>query len=159
MSDAIQKIENAVEHIQLVQCAGIKLAKRLALKGDITLARLLLARVFTHDASKFSSEEEFNNLNGFVESEENLQIAIDHHRKNNPHHPEFHGGIYGMYSVDIAEFVCDIWARCAITGQDIRKWINEEGVKRYGLCIGDPVHTSIYYFISALLDRPCQRIN
>ena len=62
-----------------------------------------------------------------------MEPAIDHHNKNNRHHPEhFGGGIMGMNLIDLIEMLCD-WKAATLrhnTG-DIYKSL-EINQKRFG---------------------------
>jgi len=91
-------------------------------ENKIELMILLLKdRAMTHDKSKLEEPE----LSIFQEYTEKLktstygsdeyksflkemQIALDHHYKNNRHHPEhFENGIDGMNLIDLVEMFCD----------------------------------------------------
>ena len=82
---------------------------------------LLKLRADDHDASKLLSPEKecFDEITPLLKgttygSEEyratlrKMKPAIDHHQKNNRHHPEFfENGINGMNLIDLIEMVCD----------------------------------------------------
>lgn len=88
------------------------------------VVRELQRRADHHDDSKFGKDE----LPGFVEftpklegttygSDEykellkGLKPTLDHHYKNNRHHPEYHkNGIDDMNLIDMVEMFCDWWA-------------------------------------------------
>ncbi|WP_064199079.1 DUF5662 family protein [Brevibacillus brevis] len=81
----------------------------------------LFRRAVEHDFSKFSDEE----MNVFEQVTpklkrltygsdeykaqlEEIKPALDHHYKNNSHHPEFYkDGIEGMNLMDVVEMLCD----------------------------------------------------
>lgn len=81
----------------------------------------LQKRAIEHDRSKFSPEEfetfanETDNLKQmtygspeYKQSLKRLGPALDHHYKNNSHHPEHHkDGIYGMDLLDLIELLAD----------------------------------------------------
>jgi hypothetical protein len=47
-----------------------------------------------------------------------MNVALDHHYKNNPHHPEHHeNGIQGMTLVDLLEMICD-WKAASMRHSD-----------------------------------------
>src|SRR5712671_1729606 len=52
-----EHLDNLVRHIELVREAGLLLGKRLMRQGEEEFGRLLIARVFVHDASKFYGVE------------------------------------------------------------------------------------------------------
>lgn len=78
-------------------------------------------RASAHDASKLESPEKelfdqytpLLNSTTYGSSEYNnylseLKVALDHHYKNNSHHPEHHlDGIYGMNLFDLLEMLVD----------------------------------------------------
>lgn len=62
-----------------------------------------------------------------------MQVALDHHYKNNRHHPEhFENGIKGMTLIDLCEMLCD-WKAATLRRKDgdILKSI-EMNQKRFG---------------------------
>lgn len=81
----------------------------------------LLTRAIVHDDSKFgpdefpiyaSAIEEFEKhpfgTPGYQKAKDSIGIAVEHHHKCNPHHPEYYpDGIDGMDLVDLIEMVCD----------------------------------------------------
>lgn len=82
--------------------------------------KLLGEQMIAHDRSKLETPEvevfdEFaNTLNTKYWGEEyqrNLELlkpALDHHYKNNPHHPEYHeNGVEGMDLMLLIEMLCD----------------------------------------------------
>ncbi len=93
----------------------------------------LMERATTHDASKFQlderipyiwlteyhrcrhSGEPFNYPPGM---EDQVRVAIQHHLKNNRHHPEFHADPNDMSEVDLIEMICDWTAMSQEFGQD-----------------------------------------
>lgn len=105
----------------------------------------LLIRADEHDKSKLETPELeiFTKYTpklskyeyGSAEYKKNLKRmkpALKHHYANNPHHPEFHGGIKEMSLVDLLEMMCDWMA--AVKRHDtgnIRESI-EKNQKRFG---------------------------
>lgn len=97
------------EHIQKVQ------------KHLLDVAKNLIDRAHAHDASKLVSPEleTFDAITPRLKdtvygSEEyratlrEFKPGIEHHQKNNSHHPEFYNnGIQGMSLMDIIEMLCD----------------------------------------------------
>jgi hypothetical protein len=56
--------------------------------------------------------EEYNRIRS------ELGPALEHHYKNNPHHPEYHkDGIKGMSLVDLLEMICD-WQAATLRHSD-----------------------------------------
>ena len=81
----------------------------------------LLKRAFLHDKSKLEKEEKpyFDtytpllkkltyNSKEYKESLQKLQVALDHHYKNNSHHPEhYKNGVDDMDLIDVFEMFVD----------------------------------------------------
>ena len=81
----------------------------------------LVDRASLHDASKLVSPEKecFDEITPLLKDStygskeykatlSRMRPAIEHHQKNNRHHPEyFKNGINGMNLIDIVEMVCD----------------------------------------------------
>lgn len=130
---SLEKVEIILSHIKKVESHMQKLAK-LYLPEDKDFALGLLQRSRTHDVSKFDWFE-FDNL--WPDSPQ-FEKALKEHREGNSHHVEYHKrGLKGMSNVDIAEMVCDCFARSNEFGTDIRKWFEEEATKRYGFEMND----------------------
>lgn len=82
---------------------------------------LVIYRGLVHDLSKFTFKEaryfipHFHGLKKSVFGTRTyddllkaVNLAVDHHYKNNRHHPEFHpGGINNMNLIDVVELFCD----------------------------------------------------
>lgn len=96
------------EHIQLVQ------------QNLNQVVKLLLDRAIAHDRSKLASPEkegyeaavDLHNIKygtkEYYDCLEELKPTIEHHYKNNSHHPEHYpNGIDGMNLLDLIEMFCD----------------------------------------------------
>lgn len=95
--------------------------KQSVMKKIAHILTKLVVRGAIHDNSKFSEQEAelFIKMTPKLKastygSEEykqflkELKPALDHHYKNNRHHPEYHQeGIKGMSLVDLIEMMCD----------------------------------------------------
>lgn len=104
--------EETVKHVENVR----KLLRRIE--------DMLAQRAVEHDHSKLESPEaemfcEYTpklkrTTYGSTEYFENLRglgTALDHHYKNNRHHPEhFDDGVFGMNLIDVVEMFCDWYA-------------------------------------------------
>lgn len=124
------KILSIVRHIENVQGQGILLAERLIDIGELELARRLIQRCFCHDNSKFTSIE-YKYLGS--DDKDKLKMAVDHHRAVNSHHPEHHiNGVSDMTDLDLAEMVCDWRARSNEAGTNLRDWIKDCAMERFG---------------------------
>lgn len=107
----------------------------------------LVVRAENHDNSKLGSPEKeyFDEYTPKLKdttygSEEyqkcldGLKVALDHHYKENPHHPEhYSNGINGMTLVDLLELICD-WKASSMRHEDgnINKSI-EINAKRFNI--------------------------
>lgn len=70
----------------------------------------------------------------YEESLKKLGPALEHHRANNRHHPEFHDeGVDGMTLIDLLEMACD-WKAASMRSKDgdVMKSL-EVSEKRFGL--------------------------
>ena len=128
----------------------------------------LTERAKAHDASKFGPEErlpyiwltEFHRCRRSREPftyppgmEARVRGAIDHHMKNNRHHPDFHVDPNDMTEVDLIEMVCDWTAMAQEFGQDggsARGWADRTIGRRIHL--NDARRRFVYEMID-LLDR------
>lgn len=111
------------------------------------IATQLFQRAANHDNSKFSPEEfeVFEEMTPLLEtltygSEEykqalaKMQPALDHHYRENNHHPEYYeDGIEGMSLIDLIEMVCDWMAATKrVQNGDISTSL-EINKKRFGI--------------------------
>ena len=148
--ETTEKIELVLNHIQNVQRNCYKLGLKLIKLGEVELGRNLISNGQIHDNSKFKGIE-FDHL---FYGDPILSDVVKHHSSTNPHHPEYHGKIQDMPTVYIAEMVCDISARSAEFGTDIRAWIKDVATQKYKFDIEDEVGKKITYFIDMLLEKP-----
>lgn len=146
------KLDKLLRHIRLVQDAGILLGKQL-IEENRVLGISLISRVMIHDNSKFQSPE-WENLWGDVKLSNNpaFNSARQHHWLNNPHHPEYYFEMGDMNVVDIAEMVCDWYARSCEHGTDFRGWIHIGCKKRWD--IPPDIHELILQFSNLLIEQP-----
>lgn len=150
-----QHLDNLLRHIELVREAGILLGKRLMTNGRPDFGRLLIARVHEHDNSKFFGIEwEFLHRPKSAVADEDLQRAIKQHRNTNRHHPEYHGGFDKMDEIDVAEFLCDVYARSTEFGTSVRDWIEGKAVERYNINRDGDRYRWLQAFMKLLLDEP-----
>lgn len=126
-----EHIDNLTRHIHLVRQGTSMLGKRLVQMGRAEFGRLLIARGFRHDDSKFYGIEWDYLHQGDDVNSERLRDAIKQHVSTNDHHPEYWGGIENMPEIAIAEMVCDWYARSQEFGKDLREWIKKEAFKKY----------------------------
>ena len=111
-----------------------------------TVMTKLLDRSMNHDQSKLESPEReifdeytpklkdttygSDKYNGYLKE---MKVALDHHYKQNRHHPEHHeNGVKDMNLIDVIEMLCD-WKAATMrhADGDIMKSI-EHNQKRFG---------------------------
>jgi hypothetical protein len=147
-----QHLDNLVRHIEMVRAACLRLGKRLIAEGRAEFGRILVARGFTHDASKFFGIEWEYLRTGQDVPPEALKLAIRQHTLTNPHHPEYWGGFESMPEIAVAEMVCDWYARSQEFGTDLRHWIRTEAVPRFRMDVGGERYAWIQRFVGMLLE-------
>lgn len=149
----LEKIQKVLDHIQNVQRNCYKLGLLLIKNGDTEMGRNLICNGQIHDNSKFKGIE-FEHL--FFGSSI-LPEAIKHHQGTNQHHPEYWGSIYKMPDVYLAEMACDLAARSAEFGSDVRQWVEQTATKKYSFAMHDEVGRKITLFLNLLLDTPFKK--
>ena len=153
--DYRRRLLSVWEHTQAVRAAALKLATRLIdnadSENDLDLARRLLQRSSKHDLSKFQGIE-WDTL--FRDEEKRaLDLAIHQHQQTNDHHPEYHvDGITAMNDAQVAEMVCDWYARQSEMGTDFRSFIRIDAPKRWGFSTRSKIYRTIKKFVDLLLD-------
>lgn len=145
------RIDEIIRHIDGVQLSCRLLGERLIESGKADLGRLLIARGYIHDNSKFYGIEWDYLTNG---DQEKLKLAISQHNRTNDHHPEFWGGIDLMPPLCIAEMVCDWKVRSSEFGSSLRDWVDGDAAKRYKYTKDSKVYTTINFFVNLLCDKP-----
>jgi hypothetical protein len=147
-------LDNLIRHIGLVRDACIRLGKRLIDQGRPHFGRLLVARGFVHDASKFYGIEWEYLTTGKDVPEQVRDLAIEHHRQTNAHHPEYWGGFENMPEICVAEMACDLYARSQEFGTDLRQWIRETAIPRYRIDPSSEPFRWLEGFVEMLLAKP-----
>jgi hypothetical protein len=155
--NAEEHLDNLVRHIELVREAGLLLGKRLMRRGEEEFARLLVARVFVHDATKFYGAEWKYLHAGKDVPPEMLELAVTQHRETNQHHPEYWGGLQNMPEVAVGEMVCDWYARAQEFGTGLRDWIGGPATERFRIDPDSPQAGWITRFVDLLLEEPFRR--
>lgn len=155
MYDQDEHLDNLIRHIELVRNACTLLGRRLVKQGRSEFGRLLIARGHVHDASKFYGIEWDYLHSGPDTPADELQLAIKQHVRTNSHHPEFHGGkLDQMPELDVAEMVCDWYARAQEFGTGLREWIADSAIERYSIDLEGKHHQWIHNFVDLLLQDP-----
>ncbi len=128
-----EHLDDLTRHIGLVREACLLLGTRLINRGETDFGRQLIARGHVHDASKFHGIEwQYLHVGPDVPAEM-LKLAVHQHVHTNSHHPESWGGIQNMPRIDIAEMVCDTYARGQEMGTNIREWYVKTAVQKYNI--------------------------
>lgn len=156
------KIHAITRHMRNVEDNCLILGEKLIDKGEVELGLGLIANGFIHDASKFHGIEWENMAPGAVTNEESaklkLKMAVNHHRKTNPHHPEYWGEIQKMPRVYVAEMVCDWKSRSEEFGASLKDYIDERATKNWNFAKDDKTYKEIMYFVDLLCEKPFEQI-
>lgn len=149
-----EHLDNLEQHIEAVRRACVKLGKKLIKRGRQEFGRMLIARGFCHDISKFGGcEFEYLHVGSDVPRDK-LELAIKQHVSTNDHHPEFYDkGVSEMPEVCIAEMVCDWLARSQEFGTCLRQWIVETAVPKYKINIEGQAYKWIMGFVDDLTEN------
>lgn len=152
-----EHLNNLIRHINLVRENCILLGNRLMAQGRKDFGRLLIAKGFIHDHSKFFGIEwDYLHVGPNVDKE-HLKDAIRQHVQTNSHHPEFWGGMANMPEISVAEFCCDCLARAQEFGTNFREWLVEEAVEKYNIDLEGDQWKWIQNFTNILLQDSFNR--
>ena len=151
-----KKLFSVIDHINNVCDAAEKMAERIidnaGSQEDLDFARRLVQRARRHDFSKFEGIEWESLHRG--SDDPLLKTAIHQHQQTNDHHPQyFIGGIQQMSDLQIAEMICDLKARSAEMGTDLRTYIKDIATKRFDFTVKSKVYQKIKKFVDLLLDE------
>jgi len=154
-----KRLHVLMRHIQNVQRECLLLAERLMENGEVDFARHLIANSMGHDNTKFFGIE-WDYLHTDIKDNESdkFLLAATQHVTTNAHHPEFWFCISNMPRIYLAETVCDWKSRSDEFGNDIKEWIKDQGVKKYGFSLKGQVYKSIKEFVDMLLDPPFKKV-
>lgn len=147
-----EHLDNLVRHIDLVRGACLLLGKRLMAQGRQEFGRILIARGFEHDVSKFSGIEWDYLHAGRDVPKEQLELAVRQHTRTNSHHPEYWGGLENMPEIAVAEMVCDWYARGQEFGTGLREWITTQAIERFQIDTAGEQYGWIQKFVALLLE-------
>jgi hypothetical protein len=160
--ETMEKIHGISRHIRNVEDNCLILGEKLIERGEIDLGHKLIANGFVHDASKFSGIEWDHMAPGQATAEEGaklkLKLAVQHHRRINPHHVEYWGSIQQMPRLYIAEMVCDLKARSEEFGTSLRDYIDEDAIKKWEISKEDPIYQTIMEFVEMLCTPSFEKI-
>lgn len=147
-----QHLDNLLRHIDMVRQAGVLLGKRLIEQGRKDFGRLLIAKVYEHDSSKFYGIEWKYLHAGNDVAVEDLERAIKQHVETNSHHPEYWGGFHNMPEIAVAEMVCDWYARSQEFGTGLRAWIKETAIERFHIDTSSEQYGWVEQFVDLILE-------
>ena len=158
----MEKIRAIARHIRNVEDNCLLLGEKLVMRGEIDLGHRLAANGYVHDASKFHGIEWDHMAPGQPTVEEGaklkLKLAVQHHNRTNPHHPEYWGDIRLMPRLYIAEMVADWKARSEEFGTSLRDWIDEVATKRFHFEKEEKIYKEIIEFVDLLCSKPFEQI-
>lgn len=152
MKNINQHIDSLVRHVRFVQEACIFLGKLLIESGQPNFGRLLIAKGFEHDVSKFYGSEWDYLHQGQDVPEPKLKDAIHQHNSSNQHHPEFWSGVQHMPELAVAEMVCDWYARSQEFGSSLRDWVKNVAIAKYNIDIEGQHYKWIQKYLDLLLE-------
>ena len=154
-----ERIDGLLRHITAVRENCSILAEKLMAKGEGELARRLLQNAQVHDASKFSGIEWDYLTTGNEAKGNGLKLAIDHHRRNNPHHPEYWShGIVEMPLVYEYELIADLCARSNEMGTSVRDYVTNEIPKKYNVPKNGDLHKELLDILDMLVNKPFEQL-
>lgn len=163
IDSTMAKIRAIARHIKNVEDNCLILGERLIQSGHIALGRQLIANGFIHDASKWGGIE-FEYMSGAEpldgeSAKVKLKLAIQHHQLTNPHHIEYwSNNIDNMPDVYLAELVCDLKARSEEFGTSLMDYIDDSGLKKWGITKDHKKYKRIVEFVGLLCEKPFQEI-
>jgi len=159
----MEKIRGIARHIRNVEDNCLLLGEKLIERGEIDLGHKLIANGYVHDASKFWGVEWDHMAPGQPTIEEGaklkMKLAVQHHAKTNPHHPEFWGTIQLMPRLYLAELTADWKARSEEFGTSLRDWIDEVATKRFNFTTEERVYKEIMEFVEILCPKPFENMS
>jgi len=150
-----QHLQSLLRHVKNVSESCELLGQRLILQKKEKLGIQLIANGRIHDYSKFfGCEWKYLRQSSYEEHPIEWKAAVEQHINTNYHHPEYWNGIANMPSVYIAELVCDWYARSNEFGNDIHKWVDSKGLKKFKLSKKTKKYQEIKRFLGLLLEEP-----
>lgn len=158
----MEKIRHIARHIRNVEDNCLLLGERLIEKGEIDLGHKLIANGYVHDASKFHGIEWEQMVPGEPlanGAKVKLKLAVQHHNRTNPHHPEYWGNIRSMPRLFLAEMVADWKARSEEFGTSLRDWIDDQATKRFAFDTHEKVYKDIMEFVELLCAKPFDNLS
>lgn len=146
-----EHLDNVIRHINLVREACTLLGQRLIQRGEVEFGRLLIAKGFEHDVSKFYGIEWDFLHTGPDTDKTKMELAVQQHVRTNQHHPEYWGGVDKMPPIALAELICDWYARSQEFGTSLRDWIVKTGVPKFNIDVDSDEYKLIQKYLNLLL--------
>ena len=145
-----------MRHIDRVIENARILADKLIEESDdnFAFAKQLVQNAYKHDQSKFQGIEWEYLTNGAEKDDPILKMAIAQHNTTNSHHPEYYNGLKNMPDISLAEMACDLCARGAEFGTDVREWVEEQVPKRYNIHINTTEFKKLRKYINLIIEKP-----
>lgn len=159
MDDAattLRKIAINNRHKNLVKDATDLLGSRLIENGDIEFGVKLIVLGWKHDLSKYDQYERLYLIDN--EDKNTLKLAIEKHQSCNAHHVNFWHNVDNMPRLYLAELVCDLFARSAEKGTDLRDYLKEVFLPKHKINPQGKVYKTIKEFVDLLLDKPFEAV-
>jgi hypothetical protein len=157
MLSTVEHLDDLVRHISKVRDACLLLGEKYITRGQAEFGRIVIARGFRHDVSKFHGIEWEYLHAGEDIPKEKIDLAIRQHQQTNDHHPEYWGGMEHMPRVAVAEMVCDWYARSQEFASDLRRWVEDSAIDRYQIDPDGEVFKWINEFLDVLVQKPFSR--
>lgn len=146
-------LQSIIRHVDNVRAGSKLLAERMFEQGDMFMARLLVQKVSSHDASKLVGVE-WEHLRVGNDTSEEFKMALLQHQLINDHHPEHWGGVKNMPNICLAEMVCDFYARSIEFGTDLRVYIKDGFMPKYDFTLKTKVYQQIKKFVDLIIEKP-----
>lgn len=153
-------ILDTINHKKHLFDSASKMALYFLKNNDEDMALKILRRSFTHDLSKFNASEynsfhvfkEYNNslIDASILYNEQDEVFLKEHWKNNKHHPEHWSDFNDMTELDIIEMVCDWHSRSVEFGTDLLEFIHTRQNTRFKF--DDKMFNKILFYVNILLD-------
>jgi hypothetical protein len=146
-------LQGIIRHVDNVRTGAKLLGEHMFEQGDMDMARLLVQKVSSHDASKFVGVE-WEHLRPGCDTSEEFKMALKQHQLTNDHHPEHWGGVKNMPNICLAEMVCDFYARSIEFGTDLRAYIKDGFMPKHNFTSKTKVYQQIKKFVDLILEEP-----
>lgn len=125
-----------VPHKIEVYKAGLEITRHPEFSSFLVDKEQFLENLWLHDISKFSANESFGYAMHDFKSDKyhlSFEVAWNHHKNHNPHHPEYWISVGKMLEIDIQpmariyvlEMIADWIGAGTVYGNPIEKWLSK----------------------------------